>query len=82
MLNSSLILDCGTLESIEINPKGTIVYCTLKEVKGAEGVNNQPPFILPNSAENTYGNIIFEKKSNNNLKSANCYAFYNKHLVN
>ena len=78
MLNSSLILDCGTLESIEINPKGTIVYCTLKEVKGAEGVNNQPPFILPNSAENTFGNIILEKKSNNNLKSANCYAFYNK----
>lgn len=61
MLNSSLILDCGTLGSIEISPKGTIVYCTLKEVEGAQRFNNEPPFILSNSVENTYGNIILEK---------------------
>ena len=77
MLNSSLILDCSTLDKIEISPKGTVVYCNLKEVNGAQGVNGQHPYILPNSIEDTFTNIILEKKSIN-LKSANCYAFYNK----
>ena len=77
-LNSSLSLDCSTLESVEIKPTGTIVYCNLKGINTVQGINNKPPYIISVSSDDTYSNIFLHQKSNNNLKSSNCYAIYNK----
>ena len=77
-LNSSLALDCSSLESIEIKPTGTIVYCNLRGINTIQGINNKPPYIISVSSDDTYSNIFLNQKTNNNLKSANCYAIYNK----
>ena len=76
-LNSSLILDCGSLDSIEIKPAGTIIYCTLRGINTVQGANNKPIFITSNSDADTFSNV-FSGQQSYNLKSANCYAFYNK----
>ena len=76
-LNSSLLLDCGSLNSIEIKPAGTIIYCTLRGTNTLQGANNKNVYITVNSDMDTFSNVFLEKQTNNG-KSANCYAFYNK----
>ena len=77
-LNSSLSLDCNTLDKIKINPTGTLIYCTLNGINTLQGINNKSPYIISGSIEDSYSNIYLNRNSNNNLKSTNCYSLNDK----
>ena len=73
LLSSSLELNCSTPGSIKIKPAGTVIYCSLKGINKLQGI----PYV-DSYYKDVIGNIYLNQKSNNDLKSGNCYAFYNR----
>ena len=73
---SDMLLDCGTLENIELKETGTKIYCNLKGTIKVDGVNNKLPYFEAGDSDK-FGNTLLEKKINN-LQNTDCYSIYDK----
>ena len=75
-IGPEMLLDCGTLEEIDLKETGTKVYCTLKGTIKVEGVNDKLPYLEAGDTDE-FGNTLLEKKLNN-LQSTDCYSIYDQ----
>ena len=75
-LNSLLGLDCKIPENTELKETGTMIYCTLKGTNFLDESNIASVY-MEFEEDYSYNNIYLLKEQNN-LKSPNCYAIYDK----